>query len=181
MRMQYQSTISLWYPTLQSYHGLRFRPGRRGEFFHSMRVIHRMMKIKLHFSVFSSIKAAMTTKFVHLEQTFRNQCMLLQLGVWVTGMVIRQMNLKLLLCTMTTVISVALSEQIDHPKLDSLLEKQRLLSLQENPRHVSMRLRWPATLTMSSHGIAEELNFYQPSPIQLWCRVLEMKYISSRH
>ena len=83
----------------------------------------------------------MTTKFVHLEQTFRNQCMLLQNGIWVTFMVIIQMNLKMLLCTMTTVISVALSEQIDHPKLDSLLEKQRLLSLQLNSRHVSMRSR----------------------------------------
>ena len=169
--MQYQSTISLWYPTLQPYLWLHFRPGRRGEFFHSMRVIHRMMKIKLHFSVFSSIEAAMTTKFVHLEQTFRNQCILLQNGIWVTFMVIIQMNLKLLLCTMTTVISVALSEQIDHPKLDSLLEKRPRLSLQLKPRHVSMRSRWPATLTIPSHEKAEEWNFYQPSPIQLWFRL----------
>ena len=84
----------------------------------------------------------MTTKYVHLEQTFRKQCMLLQLGVWVTWTLeFLRMVTSLLLCTITTVISVALSEKTDHPKLDLPLEKQRLLSLQENPRHVSMRSR----------------------------------------
>ena len=36
MRMQYQSTISLWYSAPQPYLWMRFSPWRRGEFFHLM-------------------------------------------------------------------------------------------------------------------------------------------------